>query len=217
MNVKKLMMLALLVSGIASGPVMANEQDDDAMPNMSELGIDFESDEFQKMIQQLESQVTRMKEGLSPEKRQMLEEMEKTTAELQEKMGTLSDGIERLANEKAEHKARVKELREQKGRLETDRAKLLKVVEELSDVASREGEDAVNEDEHTEKKAELAEVESQLKETSTELDQVRSVKRTVKVSLKEKEDEFGLFKASEVRAAKLKEEGGGDVEQTNPS
>ena len=46
MNVKKLMMLALLVSGIASGPVMANEQDDDAMPNMSELGIDFESDEW---------------------------------------------------------------------------------------------------------------------------------------------------------------------------
>ena len=176
-----MMMLSLSISSSVCAPATVmpdmNESGDDEFAKM----FDFDSEEFQNLIRQMETQMKSIEENLPPEKKEALEAMKKRTQELSEKLDAVDQDVNRYTSEKADLKTQVKELRARNAELQEDKKKLIGAIDVLSDDATGE---------RAEKQGELEELDEQLADNEKELELKREEKRGIKAQLKQSEEEF---------------------------
>jgi chromosome segregation ATPase len=154
----------------------------------TEDSFNFESEEFQKMLEQLQTHIEEMKRKMPEEEVAAFDAMENEMKALGEKLSKLKTELAEYEHQKSSYKKEVLELREQLAGLEKDKADLTAVIEKLSQKSDQS--DAVDlqesgleipaEDELAHKHEVLAEVDSKINEAKQQLEEKRAAKREVK-------------------------------------
>jgi len=148
-----------------------------------DAAIDFDSDEFQMMLKQLQAHIEGLKANMPEEEQKAFSDMEAEMKLLGDKLNTLKAEAAEFAHKKAAHKAEVQALRQQLTQLEQDKAELAATVARLTDEAAAS-------DELAQKQDELAHMDATIEETTQALESKRSEKRAVKSKLKSHEAEI---------------------------
>jgi predicted nuclease with TOPRIM domain len=148
-----------------------------------EAPLDFDSDEFQMMLKQLQAHIEGLKANMPEEEQKAFSDMEAEMKLLGDKLNTLKAEAAEFAHKKAAHKAEVQALRQQLTQLEHDKAELATTVARLTDEAAAS-------DELMQKQDELAHMDATIEETTQELESKRAEKRAVKSKLKSHEVEI---------------------------
>jgi len=107
--------------------------------------LDFDNEAIQKMFKQLEEQMNKAKEALTPEKRAELDRLEEETKELGIKLNNLHAELADFQTTKAAQKEEVKALRQRLAALQQEKAEQAPATEGEEDaevVAAREKLDA---------------------------------------------------------------------------
>jgi chromosome segregation ATPase len=145
--------------------------------------FDFESDEFQALLKQLQAHIEGLKAQMPEDQQHAFAEMEMEMKTLGDKLNTLRAEAAEFAHKKAAHKQEVQELRAQLAQLEQDKAELTATVARLEA-------EAMSDDELAQKQAELAQMDATITETANVLALKRAEKREVKTQLQAHEAEI---------------------------
>jgi|GEM_PF-5087538 len=148
--------------------------------------IDFDSNEFQMMLKQLQAHIEGLKANMPEDEQKAFSDMEAEMKLLGDKLNTLKAEAAEFAHKKAAHKAEVQTLRQQLAQLEQDKAELTATIARLTDEAA----EAAASDELLQKQDELAHMDATIEETTQALESKRSEKRAVKSKLKSHETEI---------------------------
>lgn len=178
---------------------MGADMDDMEMP-------DFDSPEFQQMIEQLQSQFKKMEEQMPPEKRERLKAMQEKTQKLYDTLDQQQEKIRELQQEKAEQKAEVKELKQEVADLQEkiaelqeriqslmkQKQQLANALEETTDVlaAGDDGEQpaVMTEEEKEEARKKMVKIDEEISATQIELDEIQGEYGSLSSELTEKRD-----------------------------
>ncbi len=153
-------------------------QDDIVTVESADDSVDlgFDNDAIQAMFKQLEEQMQKAKEQLTPEQRDELDKLEEETKELGVKLNTLHADLADFQQTKAAQKAEVKELKAKLASLEQQKAALPVVGE--------------GEEESSEQREERHKLDTDIAVTQALLEEKRAVKKQTKTKIKEHEVEL---------------------------
>lgn len=151
----------------------------------SEEEFDFNSEEFQQMLVQLQEQMEQMKSQMTPEMRASIARMEDEMKELGNRLNTLRGELAELEVLKEEQKAAVQELREKLGAQEMDRDELVAKIEQLTFMVSELAADDAeqHQDELNKQREDLAVIDAEIATLTQMLEERRALKRETKTKI----------------------------------
>jgi DNA repair exonuclease SbcCD ATPase subunit len=149
----------------------------------SEDTLDFDSEEFQTLLKQLQTHIEGLKANMSDDEQQALSAMEADMKALGDKLNTLRTEAAEFAHTKATYKKEVQDLRAQLAHMEEEKQALHATIEKLE-------QEAADEDELAHTHEQQVAIDASIAQATEELELKRTEKRGVKAKLQAHEAEI---------------------------